>query len=83
MKTILVPTDFSANADKACQYAITLAKDLKAKIILMHAFETPVSYTSVTMMTIQMDYATIHNAAINRLKNYYRSEEHTSELQSR
>ena len=72
MKTILVPTDFSANADKACQYAIALAKDLKAKIILMHAFETPTSYTSVTMMTIQMDYATIHNSAINKLKNYYK-----------
>ncbi len=72
MKTILVPTDFSANADKACQYAIALAKDLKAKIILMHAFETPTSYTSVSMMTIQMDYSTIHNSAISKLKNYYK-----------
>ena len=69
MNTILVPTDFSANANKACQYAIALAKDLKAKIILMHAFETPISYPSVPMMTIQMDYATIDNAAINKLKN--------------
>lgn len=78
MKTILVPTDFSANADKACQYAIALAKDLKAKIILMHAFETPTSYTNVSLMTIQMDYATIHNLATNKLKNYYKKISKTS-----
>lgn len=37
MKTILVPTDFSPNADKALDYAVQLAKKLKAKIILVHA----------------------------------------------
>ena len=44
MRTILVPTDFSANADKALNYAVEVAKKAKAKIVLMHAcdlFETP------------------------------------------
>ncbi len=37
MKTILVPTDFSPNADKALDFAVQIAKKAKAKIILVHA----------------------------------------------
>jgi nucleotide-binding universal stress UspA family protein len=37
MRIILVPTDFSPNADKALNYAVEVAKKAKAKIILMHA----------------------------------------------
>ena len=40
-KIILVPTDFSKNADKALDYAIILAKKEKASIILVHAFHVP------------------------------------------
>jgi nucleotide-binding universal stress UspA family protein len=36
MKKILVPTDFSPNADKALDYAINIAKKSKATIILVH-----------------------------------------------
>lgn len=39
MKTILVPTDFSKNANNALNYAIAMAKKEKAKIILMHAYD--------------------------------------------
>jgi nucleotide-binding universal stress UspA family protein len=38
MKTILVPTDFSSNANNALDYAIAFAKKEKAKIILLHTF---------------------------------------------
>ncbi|MGZ3903510.1 MAG: universal stress protein [Bacteroidia bacterium] len=38
MKTILVPTDFSANAAKALDYTIEIAKKEPVKIILLHAF---------------------------------------------
>lgn len=38
MKTILVPTDFSKNASNALNYAISIAKKEKAKIILLHAY---------------------------------------------
>ena len=37
MKTILVPTDFSGNADNALNYAIHLAGKDRAKIILVHS----------------------------------------------
>jgi len=38
MKTILVPTDFSINAENALQYAVNIAKRTQAKIILLHTF---------------------------------------------
>jgi nucleotide-binding universal stress UspA family protein len=38
MKTILVPTDFSATADAAINYAVKLAKFYDASIILYHSF---------------------------------------------
>ena len=39
MKRILVPTDFSANAENALYYAIEMAKKEKAIIILFHAYQ--------------------------------------------
>lgn len=38
MKSILVPTDFSPNADKALHYAILLANKLKLNIDLVHCY---------------------------------------------
>ena len=40
MKRILVPTDFSPNADKALTYAIQIAKQVKGEIFIIHAAET-------------------------------------------
>jgi len=37
MKKILLPTDFSLNADKALHFAVQIAKRAKAEIILVHA----------------------------------------------
>ncbi len=71
MKTILVPTDFSKNATVAFQYAIGLAKKTKAKIILLHVFETTVLYTEIPMSTVQMDYTMLHDTAARNLKRYY------------
>lgn len=55
MKTFLVPTDFSSNAQNALYYAIDLAKKDKAKIILLHTYviNYPVSYTSVDLITTE------------------------------
>ncbi|MGV3502637.1 MAG: universal stress protein [Adhaeribacter sp.] len=44
MQTILVPTDFSDNAANALQYALGLAQYSKAKLILFHNSEVPVTY---------------------------------------
>ena len=39
MKHFLVPTDFSADADYALEYAMTLASKLQAKLTLLHVIE--------------------------------------------
>jgi nucleotide-binding universal stress UspA family protein len=38
MKTILVPTDYSHNANAALEYAAEIARGLKARIVLYHAY---------------------------------------------
>src|SRR5262245_13578760 len=38
LRTILHPTDFTENADRAFQLASGLARDYQAKLILLHAF---------------------------------------------
>ena len=47
MKTILVPTDFSDNANRALDYACHLALYKEAKIILMNAYQSPASTSNV------------------------------------
>src|SRR5690606_9105952 len=39
MKRILVPTDFSLNANKALDYALHIAAAAKASIVLVHILE--------------------------------------------
>ncbi|MFN7012968.1 MAG: universal stress protein, partial [Bacteroidia bacterium] len=41
MKKILFPTDFSDNAAKAMQYALLLAKELNADLILLNTYKIP------------------------------------------
>lgn len=43
MKTILVPTDYSETASNALQYAIELAKDVSADIVLVHTYHPPIT----------------------------------------
>ena len=42
LKSLLVPTDFSAPAAAALDYAVELAEATGAKIYLMHAFQLPI-----------------------------------------
>lgn len=43
MKTILVPTDFSAPSRNAVKYAAELAKQFGSKLVLLNAYSIPVS----------------------------------------
>ncbi len=71
MKTILCPTDFSKSSENAVRYAIELARISKAKILLMHAYETPVIYTDVTISTVQIDFELLRESALRQLKKLY------------
>lgn len=46
MKTILVPTDLSSNAENASKYAIQLALQSNSKIVFFHATNLPVPSTT-------------------------------------
>ena len=41
LKTLIVPTDFSANSKKALIYAVRLAQRNNSSLILFHVFEPP------------------------------------------
>jgi nucleotide-binding universal stress UspA family protein len=49
---ILVPTDFSDSANNATDYAMSLAADLNASIVLFHAFHVPVPTAEMPIMVI-------------------------------
>ena len=68
MKTILVPTDFSANADNALNYAIELAKIENAKLILLHAFETNYESGAVSYNLIAEEKASLEIQSNKRLQ---------------
>ena len=55
MKTLIVPTDFSGVSQNALNYAIALAKDLKAKIVLYHSYQIPVTFSEVPVVTVSID----------------------------
>ena len=72
MKTILCPVDFSAGSENALKYTLEMNKEVKAKIILLHTFETPLLYSDVAPFTMQLDYKVLHDAAAKKLKSFYK-----------
>jgi len=54
MKTILVFTDFSINADYVAQYALRFAQNIKANILLCNVFEVPANEATVGAERWQM-----------------------------
>ena len=55
MKTIIVPTDFSAISNNAIDYAIDLAKATGSSILLFHAYQVPVSMTDVPIVLLSVE----------------------------
>lgn len=59
MKTIVVPTDYSAAALHATEYAAQLARTLQAELILLHVFQRPtlisttLEVNSVTQLALE------------------------------
>ncbi len=55
MKTIIVPTDFSAISNNAMDYAVGLAKQTGSSILLFHAYQVPVSMTDVPIVLVSVE----------------------------
>ena len=55
MKTIIVPTDFSPSATNAMHYAIQMAKQISAHLLLVHVYQVPVSYTDAPIVLVSVE----------------------------
>jgi nucleotide-binding universal stress UspA family protein len=68
MKTILVPTDFSKASINAIDYAMEIAKLLKAKLILYHVYHIPVMVTEITSMETEEDIEKLSILNLKKIK---------------
>lgn len=55
MKTIIVPTDFSAISNNAIDYAIGLARQTGSSLLLFHGYQVPVSMTDVPIVLVSVE----------------------------
>jgi nucleotide-binding universal stress UspA family protein len=68
MKTILVPTDFSKNAENALSFAILLAKKIQARIVLLNAFQIPVPISEIPYQVLEEEIKDTRHTAIKKLR---------------
>ena len=55
MKTIVVPTDFSASAEHAGLYAAELAKSIDATVLLLHVYQMPITMSDFPVLIISAE----------------------------
>jgi nucleotide-binding universal stress UspA family protein len=69
MKTLLIPTDFSANARHAAEYGYNLAKQIKANIVLCNAVIVPAEIPQAGMVVWpEEEYDTLMDESADELK---------------
>lgn len=54
MKTIICPTDFSKNADKALDFAVDISKQANAELVVINAFDLPYSQNVMTTSLLEI-----------------------------
>lgn len=77
MKTILVPTDFSKNAENALHFAVALAKQQHATLILLHAYQMPVAVSPVPFNLLILEKEEAKQDATNKLRTLSAQIDHT------
>jgi nucleotide-binding universal stress UspA family protein len=55
MKTLLVPTDFSAASTNAMNYAADMALAIGADLLLFHVYQIPIAVTDIPIALISVD----------------------------
>jgi nucleotide-binding universal stress UspA family protein len=81
MKRILVPTDFSSNANKALDYAVCLSKKAGAELILLHACELIHNPFKDKKQSIEEHNQLVQNKALEQLSILKQSIVETEQLQ--
>jgi nucleotide-binding universal stress UspA family protein len=67
---ILVPSDFSEGSDRALDYAIEIARDMSASLLLAHVYASPVVLTPEGVVTPLVDEVAVRadlDAGLTRL----------------
>lgn len=74
MKTIIVPTDFSAVATNAMNYAIDMARSVNASLLLLHVYQIPVSYSDIPVVLVSVE--DLRKSAEEKLEELKKEVEH-------
>ena len=69
MKKILFPTDFSETANNALVYALKMAKNQNATLLILHAYEMPVISATANPVMVQDVYKTIELSNFENFKD--------------
>jgi nucleotide-binding universal stress UspA family protein len=71
VRTILVPIDFSPNADAVLEWAAHLAEEHKSRLVLLHAYHLPVDFQQLEGAYLPPDFWTqVKNDAGQNLERY-------------
>lgn len=70
MKTIIVATDFSADAANAVQYAADMALATHAHLLLFHVCQLPLSYSEIPLVADPDEMFTAAENEVKELKKY-------------
>ena len=76
MKTLLVPTDFSPISINALHYATDMAIDIGASLVLLNAYQIPVTFTEVPVVDISVEE--IHQLSLLKLHEVKINVEHVT-----
>lgn len=68
IKTILVGIDYTKSSDNALQYAILLAEQSKASLMLFHVYENPIVHLYSGAYFV--DYDNVEKGNVEKLKKY-------------
>ena len=73
VRTILVPIDFSPNADAVLEWAAHLAEEHGSKLVLLHAYHLPVDFQQLEGAYLPPDFWTqVKSDASENLDRYAR-----------
>ncbi|MFL9481385.1 universal stress protein [Chitinophagaceae bacterium LWZ2-11] len=71
MRTILVPTDFSATATNAAHYAVELGKQIGvSSIVLYHTFHVPIGVGANIMAPATIDLESLERSAKEEIRKF-------------
>lgn len=69
MRTIIVPTDFSATAGNAVEYAARLAMTMNARLMLFHVYNINIGYPEVYPISNVQEMQEYYEQEINTLRD--------------